>query len=369
MRTLVVLPTYNEKKNIGTLLDSLFQLEVPLDVLVVDDNSPDGTQEVIREKQKQYGENRLKLVVRMQGKAGRGSACLHGFAIAREEGYDAALEMDTDLSHDPKDIPTLLEGLSHADVVVGSKFHSQSHVIGYEWYRKILSYSANFYAGLILRMPIRDYTNGFRCYNAKALALLPTLPITGVGFTVIPQMSYLLHKAGMRLTEVPITFQNRLHGKSNMGLPEITESFFSILYIRSRVLDQHVRQLIKFFVTGLTNLFLDLALLAFFVEIVRLPLVIAAPVTSVIVVTNVFIMNKLWTFKNKEKKVASQGVKFILVYASSIIMVNVLTLAFTEYAGIWYIPSRIVSILLCALWNYSWMHFGVFGAHRGVEKL
>ena len=350
------------------MIDALFAVPASIDVLVIDDNSPDGTAQTVQEKQKQLGEDRLRLVVRTEGKAGRGSACMRGFAIARDEGYDAAFEMDTDQSHDPQDIPKFLAAIENCDVVVGSKRHPQSRIVGCEWYRKLLSNFANLYAGLILQLPIKDYTNGFRCYNAKALALLPTLPISGTGFTVIPQTSYLLHNAGMRFAEVPITFRDRVKGKSNMSLKEMYESFLGIIRIRSLVLYQHADQLIKFFVTGLTNLFLDLALLSFFVEIVRLPLVIAAPVTSVIVVTNVFIMNKLWTFKNKEKKVASQGVKFILVYASSIVMVNVLTVAFTEYAGIWYIPSRIVSILLCALWNYFWMHFGVFGAHRGEEQ-
>ena len=178
-KALVVIPTFNERENIGTLLDRIFALESPPDVLVVDDNSPDGTADVVREKQEQYGNARLTLLVRREGKAGRGSACLHGFRMAREQGYTAAIEMDSDLSHDPADIPRLLAGLKDADVVIGSKYVPGGRVEGWEWYRKYLSRGANIYAGLILKMPIHDYTNGFRCYGPRALAILPELTIDG----------------------------------------------------------------------------------------------------------------------------------------------------------------------------------------------
>jgi len=358
---LVVIPTFNERENIGELIDRIFALKLDLHVLVVDDHSPDGTAELVREKQRVHGEELLQLVVRTEGKAGRGSACLHGFKIAREKGYRAAIEMDADLSHNPADIPRFLDALSDADVVVGSKYVPGGRVEGWEWYRHLLSRSANLYARLILQMPIRDYTNGYRCYSAKALALLPELEIDGTGFTVIPQMSYRLHQAGMRFAEIPIVFINRRRGTSNMSIHEITKSFFAILKIRSHTLHLHISQLLKFGSTGMLNLVLDFSLLTFFMEIVRLPIIFAGPAASAIVIINVFFMNKYWTFKNQEKKHVEQGIKFGLVYGSSFILVNAITWGLTEIILLWYIFSRLIAIAICAVWNYLWMHHKVFG--------
>ncbi|MBU0459107.1 polyprenol monophosphomannose synthase [Patescibacteria group bacterium] len=230
--TLVIIPTYNEKENIGTLIDQIFEQPAEVDVLVVDDGSPDGTSEIVRDRQNRFGE-RLMLKIRTEGKAGRGSACMYGFNFALENGYESAIEMDADLSHDSADIPRMVEKLSGgADVVVGSKYVKGGKVVGWQWYRKLLSRGANIYAGLILRIPINDFTNGYRLYGPRALKMIPELKIDGVGFTVIPQMSYQLYKAGMEFSEIPITFTNRREGKSNMSLREMTESFVAILKIR-----------------------------------------------------------------------------------------------------------------------------------------
>jgi dolichol-phosphate mannosyltransferase len=357
---LVIIPTYNESENIGTLIDRIFEVSRDLHVLVVDDASPDGTADVVSERQKTFGEDKLFLIVRNQGKAGRGSACLEGFKFAREKNYNVAIEMDADLSHDPADVPHLLDGLSNADVVVGSKYIKGGKVVGWEWYRKILSRMANLYVRTILRMPIHDYTNGYRCYGPSALAKIPELEIEGTGFTVIPQMSYQLWRKGMRFKEVPIVFANRRKGKSNMSIKEIKESFLAVIKIRSHAAHLHLMQLFKFGTTGFTNLGLDLILLSLFVEIIKIPLEYSAPLSTIIVVINVFFMNKYWTFKNNQQKHVSQGVKFALVYGSAGILVNLFTIFFTNTLGIFYIASRIISIFITALWNYTWMHLKVF---------
>ncbi len=229
---LIVVPTYNERENIGTLIDDIATQPSTVDILVIDDGSPDGTADIVREKQKHIGEERLKLVVRAEGKAGRGSACLYGFRYALDHGYRAAIEMDADLSHNPADIPRFIERLDDADVIVGSKYVRGGKVIGWGWYRTLLSRGANLYARMILRLPIHDYTNGYRCYGPRALRLIPHLPIDGTGFTVIPQMSFFLHRAGLKFVEIPITFTNRRRGTSNMSLKEVTESFLTVLKLR-----------------------------------------------------------------------------------------------------------------------------------------
>ena len=357
---LIIIPTYNERENIGALIDGIFSLPNNLHVLVVDDESPDGTADVVSEKQGKYGEDCLQLIVRSEGKAGRGSACMLGFAIARERSYPCAIEMDADLSHDPNDIPRFLAEINNADVVIGSKYVRGSRIIGWGFHRRVLSFCANLYARLILRLPVRDYTNGYRCYGARALAILPDLPIDGVGFTVIPQASYLLHRAGMKLAEIPITFTNRRMGSSNMSMREISESVFAILKIRSNKLYVHATQLIRFAMTGGSGLVLDIALLATMVEALKLPLIIAGPASTSVVIIYVFLMNKHWTFRNNEKKNVEQGIKFTLVYASSFVLVNAITLLLAEILLLWYIVARLIAIATCAVWNYSWMHCHVF---------
>ncbi len=357
---LIVIPTFNERENIGVLLDRIFALALPVDVLVIDDNSPDGTAALIQEKQARYGQSRLQLVLRKEGKAGRGSACLAGFRLARERGYKAVLEMDADLSHDPSDIPRFIEKLSVADVVIGSKYVRGGRVEGWEWYRKILSRGANLYARLILQMPIRDYTNGYRCYGPRALAILPELAIDGKGFTVIPQMSYQLYRRGMRLTEIPIVFTNRRHGTSNMSPREITESFLAILRIRSHELALHIAQLTKFATTGFTNAAIDFGILLFCVEVLQWPLLPSNILSTGIAITNAFYMNKRWTFRNTAERHGAQYVQFLLVYGSCFLLIQGALWFFAVYLGFWYVPVKIGIIPAAATWNYLWMHYGIF---------
>ncbi|HLD07575.1 MAG TPA: glycosyltransferase family 2 protein [Candidatus Peribacterales bacterium] len=360
-RVLVVVPTYNERENIESLLEEILSLPGNLHILVIDDASPDGTAQLVQNAQNLYGRDRLHLILRSGGKAGRGSACMEGFRFARAQGYGTALEMDADFSHDPKDIPRIFEKFQEgADVVIASKHLPGSRIIGWSLRRHFLSFAANLYARMVLPLPITDYTNGFRCYGPRALALLPDLPVSGSGFTVIPQTTYLLARAGMCLMEVPVTFKNRQRGSSNLGLHEIIESIFALLCIRSESLHRHVIQILKFGMTGIVNATLDLLLFAFFVQIASFPIVAAGPAVSVIVLTNVFFMNKYWTFRNGEKKHLSQGAKFLTVYAVSFVLVNALTWVLAVPLKLWYLLARAIAILICAVWNYLWLHFHVF---------
>ncbi|MEI8229675.1 MAG: polyprenol monophosphomannose synthase [Candidatus Peregrinibacteria bacterium] len=230
--TLIIIPTYNEKENIDELLKRLFALYPTIDVLVVDDHSPDGTQDLVRDRQKEYGE-RLILIGR-EGKNGRGSAVLEGFSFALQHGYQQVIEMDADFSHQPEDIRLFLDTIRTCDFVTGSRHLAGSVMHQRGLGRRIISVLANTYARLVLGIPLTDYSNGFRCYSRRALESLRPEDIQSKGYVVLSETAYQLYRNNMRIGEVPVTFYDRARGTSNFGLHEILEGFVAILRIRFR---------------------------------------------------------------------------------------------------------------------------------------
>ena len=241
--TLIVIPTYEERENIVSLIDRLFELHADLDILVVDDNSQDGTADAVKEAQEQHGE-RLMLRVR-EGKGGRGSAVLEGLKHAIDQGYSHAFEMDADFSHEPAEVQQFLEMMTEHDLVIGSRYHPESKI--YNWSRKRIIFSdfANRFARMILRIPITDYTNGYRCYNQTALQALNFDAIEAKGYIVLSEVAYQLHRKNLRIGEVPTVFVNRQRGTSNLSAREVKEAFLSVLAIRyprlRRVLQKQIQ--------------------------------------------------------------------------------------------------------------------------------
>ena len=166
MKTLVISPTYNEKKNIGELIAKIFKLNYSLDLLIVDDNSPDGTSEFV--KQAMETNNHIHLIVRKR-KLGLGSAYCRGFEYALQNGYNRIVQMDADLSHNPEDILRLLQSAESCDLVIGSRYNEGVNIIHWPMSRLLLSYVANWYARIITRVPIMDLTGGFKCFRSNVL--------------------------------------------------------------------------------------------------------------------------------------------------------------------------------------------------------
>jgi dolichol-phosphate mannosyltransferase len=227
-RTLIVIPSYNEKGNIERLIVELFNLPHSLDILVVDDDSPDGTGKLVAKIAEE--EPRLKIIHR-EGKGGRGSATLDGFRYGLSQGgkYAYIMEMDADFSHSPTDLPRLVTRVKEYDVVIGSRYLPESRVINWGLARTIFSHLANFYARSILSIPISDYTNGYRIYRREALAALDFDRIEEKGYIVLSETAYQLHLLGFHIDEVPITFVNRQRGESNLTFKEIYSAFFTVL--------------------------------------------------------------------------------------------------------------------------------------------
>jgi len=229
MRTLVVIPTYNERANIQALLNQVLSLPEGFHVLVVDDGSPDGTAQLVKEIQNQFP-TRIHLLERA-GKLGLGTAYLAGFRWGLNSGYDFIFEMDADFSHNPNDLSRLLHACLQegADLAIGSRYVRGGGVINWPFNRIALSKGASIYTRLITGMPIKDPTAGFMCYSRKVLEALNLDRIRFVGYAFQIEMKFKAWRAGFKLKEVPITFQDRTQGVSKMHRGIIEEGIWGVL--------------------------------------------------------------------------------------------------------------------------------------------
>lgn len=226
----VVVPTYNEKANIEQLVTRLFNLDIAqLHVLIVDDNSPDGTAEVVRRLQTLH--TNLILEVR-PGKSGLGRAYRHGFAYALQRGADVIVQMDADFSHDPADVPRLLEALRNNDVVIGSRYARGISVVNWPLTRLLISIGGNIYASLITGLPLKDATGGFKAWRAEALQAIDFRAVAadGYGFQIV--MNHRAWKKGLKIAEIPIIFTERREGQSKMSKAIIWEALWLVWKLR-----------------------------------------------------------------------------------------------------------------------------------------
>ncbi len=233
--SLVIIPTFNEIENIGLIIDAVFALEQDFHILVVDDNSPDGTGQLVQELQQQYS-NRLFLEVR-QEKFGLGTAYIHGFKWAIERKYDYIFEMDADFSHAPEDLLKLREAcVNGADVTIGSRYKKGINVVNWPLHRILLSYGASFYVKCITGMKVHDPTAGFVCYRRKVLETINLDSVKFIGYAFQIEMKFRAHLEGYKIEEVPIVFTDRVRGKSKMSASIINEAVFGVLQMKIRSL-------------------------------------------------------------------------------------------------------------------------------------
>jgi dolichol-phosphate mannosyltransferase len=230
-RILICIPTYNELDNLPRLLPLIFEMPQAFEVLVIDDGSPDGTGNWV--KNAQLTEPRLHLIER-EGKQGLGSAYVAGFKWALERGYEFIFEMDADFSHHPQYLPSFLEAMDQgAQVVLGSRYlGGKISVVNWDWQRLLLSYLANLYARMVTRLPIADATGGFKCFRAEALKAIDLNSLQSGGYSFQIETSFRLWKKGFRIAEVPIVFTDRTAGESKLSGKIIREALFVLLRLR-----------------------------------------------------------------------------------------------------------------------------------------
>jgi len=229
MEKLVIVPTYNERENIDPLLERLLALPYGLDVLVVDDGSPDGTAELV--KAWQTRSPRIHLIER-PGKLGLGSAYRDGFRYALAQRAEYIFEMDADFSHDPKFLPDFLVQIQNADLVLGSRYKQGVNVINWPISRLLLSLGANAYARWISGLPLSDATGGFKCFRRKVLEAIDLEAVRSNGYAFQIEMSFRAWRKGFRLVELPIVFTDRVEGTSKMSKRIVREAIWMVWWLR-----------------------------------------------------------------------------------------------------------------------------------------
>lgn len=230
MKTLIIIPTYNEIENIKDLVAEIFQnVDTQTHVLIIDDNSPDGTgdlADVLAE-----GNNRIHVIHRPK-KLGLGTAYVTGFRYALENGYDVVFEMDSDFSHDPKYLPVFQQEIEKCDAVVGSRYVPGGGVVNWGIGRKVLSRGGSVYAKLLLGLPLQDLTGGFNCWRRSVIEAIGPNTIRSDGYAFQIEMKYKAFKKGFKIHEVPIVFEDRHLGKSKMNKKIVVEAMYRVLLMR-----------------------------------------------------------------------------------------------------------------------------------------
>lgn len=229
MKSIVVVPTYNERENVRALLPLILATAPDFEVLVVDDASPDGTAAVVEDLAR--GNPRVHLL-RRGGKFGLGSAYVEGFRRALDLGAELVFQMDADFSHDPKYLPDFLEAIETSDLVIGSRYVSGVNVINWPMSRLILSYSANLYTRIITGLPIRDCTGGFKCFRRAVLEGIDFGTARSDGYAFQIELNYRAQRKGYRIREIPIVFVDRLQGTSKMSKAIIWEAIWMVWRLR-----------------------------------------------------------------------------------------------------------------------------------------
>lgn len=229
MKALVVIPTYNEKDNLPRIVPEVLAQDERISILVVDDNSPDGTGQLA---DGMAAENSRMHVLHRPGKQGLGKAYLAGFEWALARDFDRIIEMDADFSHNPKYLGPMLRASEEADLVLGSRYISGVNVINWPMSRLLLSYFANVYARVITGMAVRDLTGGFKCFRRAVLETLNLQAVHSNGYAFQIEMSFRAHRKGFRIKEIPIVFVDREHGQSKMSKSIVREAVWMVPKLR-----------------------------------------------------------------------------------------------------------------------------------------
>ena len=344
---LVIIPTYNEKDNVKKLIAEILKQDNLIDVLIIDDNSPDGTGEVVDEIVKK---NKRVRVIHRLGKLGYGTAYVAGFKYALKNNYDLIFQMDGDFSHDPKYLPKLIEASSKYDLTLGSRWTKGGGVVGWQWYRYCMSWGANLVARTLLSLKPRDITTGFRCYNRRVLQKINLNGIVSSGYAFLEELLFRTLRAGFSIGEIPIIFVDRKAGKSKMGLKEITTSGKAIfsLFIRRK----GVGQFVKFGIVGFSSAMIDWGVFYGVIYLFHPYYLYAKVISFIISVTNSYIWNRRWTFRSQNDKKMHEFSKFMVVAVVGLSLNTLIMYIAVEKFNLRYIFGLLFATGMVLFWNF-----------------
>jgi dolichol-phosphate mannosyltransferase len=228
-KSVVIIPTYNESDNVERMINTLQALSPDLSILIIEDNSPDGTAAIVKKLQQKSGKI---FMVERKGKLGLGTAYIEGFKWSLKRGYDFIFEMDCDFSHDPQEIPKLLEAAQTNDLVIGSRYIQGIRIINWPIHRLLLSYGASLYTRIITGMPVFDATGGFKCFRRKTLEALNLDKVFLMAILFQIELNFKVFSKGFKIKEVPIIFYERRDGQSKMNKSIVHEAIFAVFKLR-----------------------------------------------------------------------------------------------------------------------------------------
>jgi dolichol-phosphate mannosyltransferase len=231
---LIIIPTYNEKENIEKLVVKVINDYPIVDILIVEDNSPDGTAKIVERMQNEMFPERLFMLQR-PGKLGLGTAYIEGFKWALARHYQYMIEMDADFSHDPKYLGQFFDSIKEYDLVLGSRYVKGGGVVNWGFVRKLISLGGSFYSRLVLKLPFKDLTGGFKCFRRKVLEAIDLDQVESSGYSFQIEMTYRAFLKGFKIKEVPIIFADRTCGKSKMSSGIFSEAFLMVLKLRIKI--------------------------------------------------------------------------------------------------------------------------------------
>lgn len=353
-RVSVVIPTINESETIGELIQALqgHRETYDLQIVVVDDGSIDGTIEAIQQLNRRHGN--ITLIKRGQ-KLGFGTAIIDGIktALTQDPKPDLIATMDADLSHDPRELPKLIQQCTRDTLVIGSRYTQGGEIHGWGPYRKTISWGANLLARVFANVPAKDSTSGYRCYGVDlAQAILPRLESTGYDI----QIEVLAESArrGFEIKETPITFQDRTTGESKLKSGQIWD-FAKRTYTLFRMSEERNR-VVKFAIVGLSGALINESLLWLFTDFFGIYYVLSAVLSTEIAIINNFIWNEVWTFKDRAHGTLidslSRFVKFNLSRILGMMISVALLMLLTEVFGIYYLISNLSAVIIVFIINY-----------------
>lgn len=349
-KPLVIIPTYNEAENIAKLIKDILVLPPKLEVLVIDDNSPDGTGRIV-EKITQDN-NRVKILHRAV-KDGHGNAYKLGFRWALQKNFTHLISMDADFSHDPKHLLQLLKLGEKYDVIIGSRYIPGGKIIGWQWFRYLNSWGANIFTRLLLGLAPHDVTSGFRCYSRKFIKSLNLDELIARGYAFQVEMVFNAQRNGFSIKEIPITFIDRRAGQSKIA-GELKKS--AIIVLRLALQRQGLRQLIKFGLVGIINTLIDW--LTYWLVItatgwnLQILKQIAKALSFVVSASSSYVMNRKWTFRSTNQNITKEASKFFIVASFGLILNNLFFYIITGIFGYRDIFGLIIATALVTGWNF-----------------